>query len=231
VLGFRKTHFAFYPLALMLGVLLQVPAELLGRLVSRFTPIPPDVMEHQAEMLRMDSTLSAILIPLAAVVLGPVVEELLFRGAFFGGMRRCNSGFVTILVVSVLFAAAHQSGQLFFPLLIIGGVISWMREATGSIGPCLIAHAAFNGCAIFLLGMGWVGVSGEPEHLPTIVAVGGVLACVSIVVAMAILSRRGDSALRAGLGGACPTGTCLTGACLTGARLTRARLTGARLED
>jgi hypothetical protein len=197
VFALRKTHPAFHLLGALLGVCLQVPAELLQRLMFHFQPMAPEVLQLQTEMMRMDSTVARIMIPLAVVGLGPLVEELFFRGVLFGGMRRGNGAAISAFIVSVLFAGAHGSSQLFIPLLIVGGVITFLRAASGSLWPCLIAHMTFNAIPVLGMASGWLRLEVDPEPFPLILSVGGVSASVLIIAALVALSRRSEAAHRA----------------------------------
>ena len=194
VFAFRRTHPGFYFLGFILGVCLQVPAELLQRLANRIVPIAPEALQMQIDMLRMDTAVSRLMIPFVAVVLGPFVEELLFRGVLFGGMRRCYGAVRTMVVVSLLFAGAHGSVQGLIPLLLVGGVVTFLRFASGSIIPCLVAHGVFNAVAVFAMAVGWLRLEGEAQPLPNYLSVGGVVASALIVGAIVALSRNSEIA-------------------------------------
>lgn len=98
---------------------------------------------------------------LVAVVLAPLVEEILYRGALQQalhglGMPRIAS----IACASALFAVAHwgslvggsEAGALAM-LLVLGLIFGWAYERTGSMWAPFTAHALFNAAnlAIFLV--------------------------------------------------------------------------------
>ena len=197
LLGLRGTHPGFYVLGALLGLSLQVPAELLQRLVFVFSPMDPKLVELQTEMMRMDSTLSSVMIPLSVVVIGPVVEEAFFRGALFGGLRQNNGAWMTVSVVAALFAGAHLSSQLFLPLFVVGAVVTLLRSASGSLWPSLIAHAVFNAVPVVGMAFGFLSIESDPEPLPMALSVGGVLACLVLLAVLLTLSRRSEVARRA----------------------------------
>ncbi|HPY20869.1 MAG TPA: CPBP family intramembrane metalloprotease, partial [Polyangiaceae bacterium] len=197
IFALRKTHPIFFLLGGLLGVCLQIPAELLQRLVFRFLPMDPQSLEMQSEMLRMDSLVSRIMIPIVVIGLGPFVEELFFRGLLFGGMRRSHGVGFTCFMVAVLFAGAHGSIQLFVPLLVIGGAITLVRAVSGSVGPGLVAHFCFNAIPILGIAFGWIRFDSDPTPLPWTISVGGVLATMLILAAFVMLSLRSQAAVRA----------------------------------
>lgn len=85
---------------------------------------------------------TAVLLLVVMGLLGPVIEELLFRGVIYTYFRRF--GLVTALVVSsVPFALAHLGGFLLF-YAVVGVVFAMLYERSGSLWPGIIAHATNN---------------------------------------------------------------------------------------
>ncbi len=88
----------------------------------------------------------------SAVVMAPIAEELLFRGAAQQGLRGAGFGrwwaiattsaLFAILHIGVLEEAALASGlaMLFALALVLG----WLAERTGRLAAPMAAHAAFN---------------------------------------------------------------------------------------
>jgi uncharacterized protein len=92
-----------------------------------------------------------------AIVITPLAEELLFRGALFGWLRRRWPAWATILVSTAVFSAMHAFLALMPAVFVFGIVTAWMRERTGSIAPGFVAHIANNALiftAIYVL-TGW----------------------------------------------------------------------------
>ena len=85
----------------------------------------------------------------SVVLLGPLVEELLFRGLGFGLLRRY--GAVSAVVGTALaFAFWHGLVEAWPALFIFGLGIAVLRLRTGSILPGFVFHAFFNGAALAL---------------------------------------------------------------------------------
>lgn len=101
--------------------------------------------------------LSTALIMTRILVLVPLGEELLFRGALFGWIRRRLSARWTIVITSLLFAVVHQF-LIILPAVFLAGVaLGWARERTGSVIPGIVAHS-LNGLLLMLLSLiatGW----------------------------------------------------------------------------
>lgn len=80
---------------------------------------------------------------LAIVVIGPIVEELLYRGAGIGLLERWGTP-VAIGVTAIMFGLGHGL-LLSFPALVWFGVVAgWLRVRTGSIYTPILTHCAFN---------------------------------------------------------------------------------------
>jgi membrane protease YdiL (CAAX protease family) len=92
---------------------------------------------------------SRIAIALFGVSLGPVVEELLFRGFLQPVLADALGVFPGILATSALFGAMHlmqnafiwQSGVL---ITLVGFVLGTVRHVSGSTRASTIVHVAYN---------------------------------------------------------------------------------------
>ena len=97
------------------------------------------------------------LIVVRACVLAPLAEELLFRGALFGWLRRRLSASLTILLTAALFAGIHMM-PLLLPITFLFGVAAgWVRERTGSTLPFFAIHVLNN---VLTLAIAYVLVAG-----------------------------------------------------------------------
>ncbi len=108
--------------------------------------IPPD--ETTLKMLEVLSAgrNSPLLFLLTLTIIGPVFEELLFRGYVFSGWIDKIGIWGTTSATALLFALSHLqygwSGLLF--VFILGLVLGVMRWKTRSIYPGLVLHSAQN---------------------------------------------------------------------------------------
>jgi uncharacterized protein len=84
-------------------------------------------------------------------LVGPVAEELFFRGGLYAVLRRSLSVPQAVVVTSLFFASAH-AGQAGLPVIqLVGGVaFAVLYEKTGSLLAPVLVHAAGN-LAILLL--------------------------------------------------------------------------------
>ena len=84
------------------------------------------------------------LIVASAVLVAPLGEELLFRGLILGSLRTARLPDAAAVAASAgLFAVVHPL-QDWPPLFALACVLGWARVRTGSLLPCVVAHALFN---------------------------------------------------------------------------------------
>ncbi|MFW3147241.1 MAG: lysostaphin resistance A-like protein [Thermoplasmatota archaeon] len=88
---------------------------------------------------------------LSIVIIAPLVEELLFRGYLFKLLEDRAGSNPAVLVTASLFALAHFSIYGFIPILVMGGIMGWVRKRSGSIVPSLIFHSANNLAALLVV--------------------------------------------------------------------------------
>ncbi|MBA4115890.1 MAG: CPBP family intramembrane metalloprotease, partial [Rubrobacter sp.] len=120
---------------------------------------------------------------IAVVVLfGPAVEELIFRGALFGGLYQLgllstrkldkNGGrkktgervsfALAALLSSALFALIHLEPVALPVLFVLAVGLCELYRRTRSLLPCLIAHATFNSFAALLIILDGLGALPAP---------------------------------------------------------------------
>lgn len=108
-----------------------------------------------------DTTFLQVTLVAAAVVLGPVTEELMYRGVLLRSLESRGKVFA-IVVSSAVFAAVHLTGldtsQLWLsaaaflpPLFILGLVLAWLTQRTGRLGPAIFLHSGWNLLSAFVL--------------------------------------------------------------------------------
>jgi hypothetical protein len=92
-----------------------------------------------------------VFVGLMLVVVVPLVEEVLFRGFLFKGVRKAFNFPITAIVVSVLFAVAHGQVDVGLDVFALSLVLCYLRERTNSIWPGILLHATKNGIAFLML--------------------------------------------------------------------------------
>ena len=97
----------------------------------------------------------------AAVVLGPVTEELMYRGVLLKALQ--PRGRVPAMVVSaMIFSLVHLTGLgteqilplaavVLPPIFILGLVLAWLTQRSGRLGPAIFVHSGWNLLAALVL--------------------------------------------------------------------------------
>lgn len=109
---------------------------------------------------------SAAVLPIAFVVcvLAPLAEEFLFRGFCYPALRTALRPAGAALAIGLIFGLVHFTSTppiLLVQLGVLGALLCVVREATGSLLPCVGLHAANNAIslgAILGLGAGTLGL-------------------------------------------------------------------------
>jgi membrane protease YdiL (CAAX protease family) len=83
----------------------------------------------------------------ALAVVGPVVEELTFRGLGFTLLERYGQT-LPVIAVGIAFALWHGLIEALPVFFVVGAGLALLRSRTGSIYPCVILHGLFNGLAL-----------------------------------------------------------------------------------
>ncbi len=80
------------------------------------------------------------------VALGPLCEELLFRGWLFTALRGRLGSIATIVTTSVLFAIAHWEKTHLYAIAVfpVGLLLGYARERSGSIRATTTFHGIYN---------------------------------------------------------------------------------------
>jgi uncharacterized protein len=120
-------------------------------LLENLLPMPKETPFEKLFARPIDAYLLAII----AVTLGPLVEELFFRGFFYPVLARRWGVVWAIFITSILFAAMHlpQYGYAWAALLVIfvvGVVCGTVRAVTRSVGASFLVHVGYNGAQMVI---------------------------------------------------------------------------------
>jgi uncharacterized protein len=93
---------------------------------------------------------------ITAIVLAPLFEETIFRGALLPVAARKLGATGGILLSAAVFAVAHLSLGELLPLLVLGIGLGWLRMQSGRLGSCVLMHALWNALTFAnLVVLGW----------------------------------------------------------------------------
>ena len=79
-----------------------------------------------------------------AAIFGPITEEIFFRGFMYGAVKNRVGILGAILATSLVFSALHAHIVGFMPIFVLGILLAYLREKTGSLIPSIFVHVAHN---------------------------------------------------------------------------------------
>ncbi|HEY6726601.1 MAG TPA: type II CAAX endopeptidase family protein [Polyangiaceae bacterium] len=192
-LGVRRTHPLLPIVGLALGVSLQAPADTL-QFVVEWSLGPPDEAEvlARAAMLRAETPYAAAMMMLSAAFLIPLVEEVLFRGAFFAALRAEVTRTGAAVLTGVCFVICHVEPRVWLPLAAVATVLSVLRVVSGSMLPGFALHLGFNAVSLAVVVLGVIPVD-RRLNLPWQMSLAGWLLSAGLIQAMLKLGTTADA--------------------------------------
>ncbi|HEY9676861.1 MAG TPA: ABC transporter permease subunit/CPBP intramembrane protease [Drouetiella sp.] len=169
--SFRKPK-----LAALIGAPLMAPGSvlltaLIANVQSSFLPMSESYARMLTDyMLPKGQPMWLILVAMA--VMPGLCEEIMFRGAIYGLLRRRISAIKCCFIVGILFGLFHLSGYRLLPTATLGIVLTFMVYRSSSIFPGMLFHASHNALAILATSVP------ESQWMSTPVIVGAVLSTI-----------------------------------------------------
>ncbi|MCX5667049.1 MAG: type II CAAX endopeptidase family protein [Candidatus Omnitrophica bacterium] len=81
---------------------------------------------------------------LFAAIIGPVTEELFFRGFLYSALKKYIGIFWAMTATAGLFAALHAHIVGFFPIMALGMLLAYIYEKTGTLVSSVTVHMIHN---------------------------------------------------------------------------------------
>ena len=88
---------------------------------------------------------TGLLTMLSAVIIAPLVEEIVFRGLVLTRLRRGMPGWLAVLVAALVFGVCHGQIVWIAYAFVMSTVFGFIALRARSIWPSLTAHLIFNG--------------------------------------------------------------------------------------
>lgn len=135
---------ANFPLIVVLAILVSV-------ITAPFKDALPQPSHPINEMMSGSNPWPMVFAGMTAVLLAPLLEEVIFRGLFFPALARIMTPLAACMLQGFLFAAIHPQGLPAIPMLMVigvmGSIVAWKE---GSLLPAMVMHAAHNGTILFI---------------------------------------------------------------------------------
>ena len=120
---------------------------------------------------------------LAVAIVGPVTEEVIFRGLIFSRLRRAMRPWLAVVLASAVFALRHGQVVWICYTFVVGLVFTAVAAGAGSIVPSVVMHIVFNATNEVMA----LCAQRMPEWLP--LAMGVPLATIGLGVCAVFLAR------------------------------------------
>ena len=137
-------------LACLLGASLQLPLSELSNLAQRVAPLSFAQRHAMQRLVEPHGLLAGSTTVLAFVVVAPVCEELLFRGALWSGLQRRHGSSTAVLLSALLFAAVHGAWAASIAALAAGLLLGLLRLGVRNTTTCIVVHASVNAVPLAL---------------------------------------------------------------------------------
>lgn len=105
---------------------------------------PKNVQSVQKLLVKDAAVIYIISYMISLSVIGPLVEELLFRGLLYSWLRRNTGAIVAIFISSILFALGHGWGIKTVINFILGVFCAFLYERTRSLSISYWVHSTYN---------------------------------------------------------------------------------------
>ncbi|MDR0988051.1 MAG: CPBP family intramembrane metalloprotease [Prevotellaceae bacterium] len=138
--AYAPTTAGFLAWTVIIGLSTIVLVEFLMTLL----PPIPNLMESGFEVIQSNAV--GIL---ALVLLGPILEELLFRRAVMEEMLTQYKPAVVIVLQALLFALIHLNPAQMVGAALVGAVLGWIYYRTRSVIPCIVLHVLNNSISVY----------------------------------------------------------------------------------
>jgi membrane protease YdiL (CAAX protease family) len=125
----------------LFGVFLALFAQSIAANIEQLFGVPVG-SNNTKEILKIIQTFP--LAVLVSSIIGPILEEIVFRKIIFGGLFGRFNFFVSALISSVIFALAHQEPQHILLYSSMGFTFAYLYVKTKHIVVPMFAHTAMN---------------------------------------------------------------------------------------
>src|SRR4029079_1566506 len=86
-----------------------------------------------------------------AILLAPLVEELLFRGILYPALKQKGYRRLALWGASLFFALTHSNVPTFIPLTFLAIILTLLYEETNTLLMPILTHSLFNAANYYWL--------------------------------------------------------------------------------
>lgn len=86
-----------------------------------------------------------------AAIFGPIIEELFFRGFMYNAFKKRVGIFWAMFITAGTFALLHAHAVGFLPIMVLGMLLAYLYEKTGTLVSSITVHVIHNLSMVFLV--------------------------------------------------------------------------------
>lgn len=144
----------FHPMLILWGIVLVLATSVVIEPLLALFP------QENMELLKQSVGRGGWTI-LMTVVLAPVFEEMIFRGAILESIRRRSGALAAVVISALIFGLVHLIPQQVVNAFFIGLILGYIYIRTHSLLPVIVIHAVNNMIA-------YIGMGVEGEQMETL---------------------------------------------------------------
>ncbi len=111
--------------------------------INYFKLTPP--VQPIVDLLLKEKKMSMLIYAsIFAAVAGPIMEEIFFRGFMYNALKKKMGILLSMLLTSIIFSLLHAHLIGIVPILILGLLLNYLYEKTGSLIPSIVVHITHN---------------------------------------------------------------------------------------
>lgn len=149
ICNFKKVKLQYLIVALIMGISINIINEYLLTQMIKIEIFKEAFQRFMflAEMMRNTNIIISIL---GIGIIGPVIEEIIFRGLLFDELKKVMPVSLVIIIQGVAFGIYHFNIIQFIYATLIGLLLGVVYALTKNIWPMIIIHIVNNICALFI---------------------------------------------------------------------------------
>lgn len=174
-IGVNRLAGGTIPVIIFMGVALNFFASF----TLSFIPLPDNLAEMYDVSYSYIGTGSLLIEFISVVIIAPITEEIIFRALMYKTVKKTAPAWLAAIFSSVIFGIAHLNPISFVYTSLLGLMLIYLYEKTGSVTAPMLLHIGFN------LGMYFVGM--VPESSPLVYAVILTVSAIAFVLSAAVV--------------------------------------------
>lgn len=114
--------------------------------LAQYLTFMPDILEDTFTEMQ-----SGIVGVICIALIGPIFEEIFFRGAIERHLLKSHSPRTAILLSGLVFGLIHINPAQVIPAILSGFFLGWLYYRSGSLLPCILVHVLNNSLSVYTM--------------------------------------------------------------------------------